>query len=386
MIYVLLLFVIFICFLRYDLSAYNSDTQYIFLLSIFVLISALRWKVGGDSLFYQYAFENEIPVIFDVFKYGMWYYKWEPCFTFIMILSKSIIDNFIFFQFIHSLFINLVFFYCFKKYLKYKFLAVLIYAYFQFLYFNMEILRESISVCFFILIYPYYSTRQWLKYYLGAFIALFFHFSALILFFIPLLKNFKFNLVFLFSFFLMMTFLLLFSHLEFGFFDSNFYFKSFIDRFKLYSEISNRGVGGMFLSTFIFIIIPCVIYSFLKVNFKIYLFKDLFFPYILFALLNIFYGGFNRLINYFSFFMIVVFVKLVEELLRSIRFRQVKFILLFLFMIIPVLYKTHYYYQSTSHYSPNTIRLNAWYPYSSCITKKEYSFREEIFRGTQEAK
>ena len=95
---------------------------------------------------------------------------------------KSVYDDFTFFQFVHAIIVNTAIFYLIPKYTKKKFLGILVYFIFFYLYFNTEILREVLAIVFFLFAYPLIFKKKYIQYFLLCGCAYMFHAFAMFTF------------------------------------------------------------------------------------------------------------------------------------------------------------------------------------------------------------
>lgn len=158
---------------------------YIFLLLIVVAVFGLRNYVGGDTIGYMETWKK-IPMLSELAHFDFLHAKYAPMWYIFNSICKSICKDFWFFQLLHVSIVNGIIFYTISRYSQYRFTAVLLYAVATMLYFNCEILRESLSLSFGLLGLAYYKDKKWLKYYVYVLVALSFHKSAIILLFLPL--------------------------------------------------------------------------------------------------------------------------------------------------------------------------------------------------------
>lgn len=155
---------------------------------VLTLLFGLRYRVGGDTLWYEEEFYT-LPSLEVFFSDGFEYYPYQPFWYILNGILKKIWNSFFFFQIVHCAFINGVFFHIFRKYSKIPFTCVSVYFFFLYPYFATEILRESFSVALFALSINSLINKKFLKYYLFSFCAIMFHASAVFLLFIPILYN-----------------------------------------------------------------------------------------------------------------------------------------------------------------------------------------------------
>jgi hypothetical protein len=154
---------------------------------ILIFLAGFRYKVGGDTLGYM-AMWDELPTISDLKSFDFMGAKYQPLWYIINAIAKSIYNDFTTFQFMHATFVNISIFVVIKRYSDYRFSAILAYYLISFLYFNCEILRESIAICIFLFAVPSLVEKKWIRYYLLVTIAIFIHLSSFCLYFLPLLS------------------------------------------------------------------------------------------------------------------------------------------------------------------------------------------------------
>ena len=111
-----------------------------------------------------------------------------------MALIKSTINDFIFFQIVHSIIINSVVFWFISSNTKNKFTAVFLYFLFLYVLVNMEIAREALAVSVFLVSVKFLQNKKYVAYYLLAIIAFLFHYGAAISFVFPLIYGIRITL------------------------------------------------------------------------------------------------------------------------------------------------------------------------------------------------
>ncbi|MBD5274656.1 MAG: EpsG family protein [Bacteroides sp.] len=187
---------IFLCIwglFNYDLNERKdsrADILWYFLFVYLTLLIGLRNHIGGDSLVYEEFFNDYYDVTHWRFNLLDFY---QPGFTLLVSISKYIYPQFASFQLIHAFIVNTLLFIFISNNSKYRFIVLLIILYMLYLYYMTEILREIIAIMIFSISYPFYKNKKWIKYYIGVALACMFHFSAIILTIIPLLRNIRLN-------------------------------------------------------------------------------------------------------------------------------------------------------------------------------------------------
>lgn len=185
--FVLFVFLVFAFNFDYRNKWKNRDLYFKIECLILILLWGARYRVGGDTLTYEEEFLY-YPSLSEIIKGGVKDLPFQPLWYIFNGILKSIIPSFVFFQIVHAIIVNVVVFIIIQKNCKAKFTAALFYYVFISANMNTEILREAISVCFFLMAFKYLIGNNILKYYILATFAFFFHQSAVILFVLPLIK------------------------------------------------------------------------------------------------------------------------------------------------------------------------------------------------------
>lgn len=387
MIYLVFLIVLFIQTVFYDFLNNRGRDKFWWYLNLvfFIALAGFRWQVGGDTLTYQEAFETSSFTVGNFFSNNVFAIGWEPGFLFLMAICKSIINDFWFFQIVHATIVNIVIFRFIFRYSPFKFFGLLIYFFFNYLYFNTEVLRESLAICLFLIMFEYLKKGKYSKYYILNIVAVFFHYSSLALLFVPLLSKISFS----FRNIALLIVLLSVSPVFFQLLIKVLSILPFADRVLSKIDIYlvyNLNINGTLYKLFCFVIFP--LYLIRKV-YKKELFSDIqimVVPFLFFAMLYVMYSGFGRLLNYFIPFMMIFLNRYVYMLATFKRYRQVKAALILFLLIPPFYYKYSYYARSTDELYPNTTKFNVYYPYSSVFKKETFDFRKIIYeKGMSEA-
>lgn len=378
---VALLFTSFFLEVNSSRKVINTDWIYNIFFLVFVLLAGLRNKVGGDSFTYQYVFEDYIKTFSDISYFWDLFTNenvtWEPFFIFSLSVVKSIGADFWFFQLLHGLFINVVIFSFIKKYTNFKFTALLFYAFFYFLYFNTEIMRESVAVCIFMLAYPYLKGKDYVKYYCLSLLAIGFHTSALILIVLPFLQLFKLDkkgVLFL----VILLGLVFFSNVMFSSLLSDT-FGGVSDKLDRYANIK-LNINGMIFTFGLFVFMPYVLIKYFKLDDKGLPFSELLFTYFLFAVIFVGINGLGRFINYLGIFMIIYICNAIYVLKLNRNNILISKIAIILAFLIPFYYK-YSYYNAVILTSSNSKKIEIYYPYYSIFeNNSQESERYKIYK------
>src|SRR5687768_13613751 len=104
MIYILILLLLLLLSFHFDFNNQKGGENfwYLTVLLILIALSGFRYKVGGDTLAY-FDFFKDYPFISDLPRYDFANSKWDPFWVILSSISKSIINDFTFFQFLHAI-------------------------------------------------------------------------------------------------------------------------------------------------------------------------------------------------------------------------------------------------------------------------------------------
>ncbi len=361
-----------ICKKRGSGLAYNS------LLLIAVLVAGCRYKLGGDSFGYERMFENIMPnisqLIGDSSKYEA-IALFSPSWVVFNAISKSICDNILLFQILHAFIINFVYFSFVKKHSKHKFSAILFYFIFFYLYLNIEIQREALAICCFLMGVEYLVEKRFLRYYFFSLMAFSFHSSAIILMIFPFFRFIKITMPFLLCLFLTIIFIF-----EYGVDILNLFLISDLieKKFNIYKNIDSN-FNGKILGLITYFIFPYVIFY---INDKILKRENVFWKkqyLILYFIAAIFIGNSSigsRFNNYMKPMFFIVIVDFIYNILHTDFFVRIKVIAVSLFLVIVSFLYLPAYFQDTSYILPNSRYYIFWYPYTNVFTKDEFVQRE----------
>ena len=188
MIYLVVLLLLLLLSFRYDIleNERGRDGCYLIVLFIFILVSGLRYRIGTDTTSYLYSFYHVRPALED-FSFKDYPVGKDPFFTLMNSAVKSLGGRFYMVQLIHATFVNGLIFRYIRRHSPYIFTCVFFYAIMEFLYYNTQIMRGSMSIVICLYANDYFLGRKWLKGYLLLVVALLFHYQTLVMFVMPIL-------------------------------------------------------------------------------------------------------------------------------------------------------------------------------------------------------
>ena len=158
-----------------------------------VLLMGFRYRVGMDTMIYMKKMQY-IPPIDELVHQNIFKQVYEPSYLIICSICKYFTNEFWPIQLVmNAITTTCVFIFLYKN-CKNVFAGIFIFLLLQWLYYSTEVMRESVAIGFFLLNYQNYKEKKWLKYYLFSIFSLSFHYSALLIWFLPLARYLKFNI------------------------------------------------------------------------------------------------------------------------------------------------------------------------------------------------
>lgn len=162
------------------------------LLVYLILLAGLSYRIGGDSGFYMEGF-RDIPDLSQLNERSFDVTSYQPFYFLLCVVCKTIEPEIWFMHLCQSWIVCAVMFHFIKKRTRYIFTGALLFMACMYTYFCFEIYKESLAVSMMLLGYPYLEKKKYVKYYVFAFCALMFHYSGVVAFFIPFVRNIRFN-------------------------------------------------------------------------------------------------------------------------------------------------------------------------------------------------
>lgn len=382
MIYILITAWLLILAYIYDIRGFkkNKSFWFVFIQLVLILLAGLRYRIGTDTPNYIERFYREYPAL-DAFSFSDYPIGGDgPLYVLMNSFIISLGGRFFLVQLIQAAFvISLVFRYV-KKHSNYIFTCAFFYFIVCFVQFNYEIMRGSMSIVVCLYANDMALEKKWIKSYTLYFIAILFHFQAVVLLLLPLFRFVKFNpravLILLVAFV--------------GGFLVQLYFGELINALALAEAVNNKatryaenevfnGAGGNFYYyvVYIFPLLFYTIYSLFIIKRSHQSTNNIIElePWVMlglmFLLLQMNLQIMSRFVDYFRAYFVLYIAEctvLVCQKKNSSRFNQ--FVKLAVFLI-PFLFLTGYQYKNT---------YRRYYPYSSVLNRTIDSQREnEIY-------
>ena len=378
MLYFTIIIYLILSALIYDFIEVKNGKNFNFYLIyvLFICLSGFRYYVGGDTFNYIYQ-HNFIPTLSELPHANIGVTKFRPLWLLLSSSAKSITDSFILVQFFHAIIVNSIIFKFIKDNTRNIFTAILLYFIGYYFYFNFEILRESLAISMFIVSLKYYNKNKWVYYYIYSFVAFLFHFSAIILFVMPLLKKVEIKYSYILIFFVAGAFL---NKMLLNYLDSlsgNTIVSYYIETYKTY----NYTFYGLISIAVFYIVYPKLLIivnkNFLQIDYK---FLKLFNIYMILGAASALFFIFFRFLNYFTPVLFLLLADMLHALYeRKISIKRMRMVIV-VFLLIAFIH-CNKYFADTSEYSAGSRWYSHWYPYYSVFNKKIDPIREKISYG-----
>lgn len=382
--YIVILFIMLFGVLHFDILNKKNGRKkfFIFLIIILILLEGLRYRVGGDSLSYEEVYDS-MPTFRDIFLYGHYYspklIPYQPFWLYLVAFSKWIGKDYVIFQIIHAIIVNtLLSIYIYinssKPFTVFSFLFV---THFYF-YLTIEVEREILAVCVFLLNLKNLQEKKWTKYYFLCFISVMFHISAIFLFFLPIFRNIKISKMVIIIVIIALSPIIFFKETFLQVLKPIMILEVLESKFKSYSKIEFSFAGLMYHYTVrVLCVIPILLY-----NYKVKNNEDkqwLFNVYVITSILSLALVGFERFLNYLLLPYLIFFTDYMYNMPYKINIIRKSLIICITFLSIvgniPQRLLTSNKY--------GTPYASLFYPYVSVFDKKQILDRENYMRENE---
>lgn len=159
--------------------------HYIVLYVLFTLIAGFRWRLGVDTVNYMHDFTYEMLPLSELSLESISESRYQPFWVLLNSLCKSF-DSFALLQILTSAFFHGAVFCFFYRCCKKPFTVLSIFFIYNYFYFSMEIMRESLAISCFLFGVMALDKGSLAKYYVWSLCAFMFHIFAVFLFILPL--------------------------------------------------------------------------------------------------------------------------------------------------------------------------------------------------------
>lgn len=357
------------------LNAKSSNAIYWLLCLVFIIVSGIKYRVGGDPLTYADEYAS-YPAFSDFGSEDIFQMKYSPLFYVIVALCKLVSNDFVFFQIIQGLVINIAVFWIIHRYSKLRFTAIFLYYLLFYVYF-WEIMRESFCIALFLFAVPSLFQKRYLRYYILVLPAVFIHVSASFLLVLPLLYNFVkkgWGFVLLSSIGVALLFMLIFKY--------PFIFSEVLPK-RIMQKILGYGTLKIYGPTVVLNYIHAFALAILVLLSEKFHGKDHLQPMlkisIMIFLLTAGVQGIYRLNNYVCVFEVIVISNLLSPIFQKFQAKQWAALKLMFSISTILALRAFDLTISTDYYSSGTHFYNRYYPYETVFAPESHYWREAIY-------
>lgn len=311
---------------------YGDGCKKYIIFTILIFIAAFAYMLGSDTPEYVYFYNHLVPIA-KLDDNIISLYRYQPGFTIFSSLLCSISKNYLLFQVVHALLVNVVIFRFCGKYSRNPYISLLAYALINYLEFNFEIQRESLAIVCGLIAYEFYDNKKRIFSVLCFIIAYYFHFSAIALLLIPLFLRVKPNR----SNTIIITVFAALAPWGWKVLPNAEMFLAFSTDSSFYSGYINQELNtnyNIFYYAFFYfsnMFIPLVVLYFLKDKRPYYI--NLVLIFILFKMLSLFSYGFYRFSNYFVCFYWIALADCLPYLCKKYRLNHTLVYSIILFIV-----------------------------------------------------
>ena len=192
---VVLIFILFLAVL-FDLLGNKKNINKWINVTIVVLtlLAGFRYHIGTDSVYYEMIY-SDWPTLFNLKLRHFTESDFAPLYVLFFSFLRTITKDFVLVQLVTSAIINISVIKFIQKHFGTGFIFTFILLYFCTFFYsvNCETLRESIAISVFLWSIKYLKEGRWPKYYFLSIFAFLFHYGAFLLFFLPLIRNWRFT-------------------------------------------------------------------------------------------------------------------------------------------------------------------------------------------------
>lgn len=373
--YVLFILLTFGLSVIYDRQAEYTRTKkvwYIIVGIYLILLAGFRNGVGGDTQLYMSAFDD-VPSSWrelnEFISDELLDSGYMPGWSILVFLCKRWFDSFYAVQLIQALIVNIGILYLFRQYTTHIFLCTLLYGVsYVFFLFNMEVMREAISVVLCgIGMHNYLRGDKW-KFYVLVGISILFHISALIVLLFPLVRLKKINIQIMILAFIASLFLFLLSDVVVNYLPSllGTQANSIVEKIFMYSDIT-LNLFGFIENTILYLVINAGIVFFAQSSLgedeqrqKDYA-KYMSF-YLIITILICGFIGFSRFRNYTLIFFLIMLTEFIYHYKSQLYTNAI----IKLFVLAGFVFYTGQYY-TTYYPGSHGYKYEFYYPYTSIL-------------------
>ena len=165
--YIFVLILVFIGIRVNSRMAKSLRITYLAIICLYViLLMGFRYRVGTDTINYMDGYLERTTTLDDFGALDFTQTRFEPGYMFLAACCRSLSNEFYVLQLLCAFILNSCVFLFLYRYCYNPFVGVIVYFVLTCLYFNTEIMRESLAIAIFLLNYPNLKSRKWVRYYI----------------------------------------------------------------------------------------------------------------------------------------------------------------------------------------------------------------------------
>ena len=312
----------------YSLKPTNKLVVGYWLLCVYcIALFGLRYRVGMDTLNYMDSYYEVIPLnklkIEDLF--GL---KVAPLYGLIQSFCKMLSSQFYVMQLAVAALFNIPLFWFVKNHTNNPYYGFCLFFIIEGLYFNTDIMRESLAVVCFLINLDNIEKKRWTRYYFGCLIAVSLHYSALITLLFPFARKMRFNMLYI-----VLLILFFFAQKMIG---------DYLLPFITYEAIANRvaslqkfgeslNINWIIMRVLRHTVVPIFIIAFARFYRKHHRYE---WCSCLYALIGLGCIEYSIIFSRFTNYLVVPFLIYLLETVFSSRKYVIKYLIIFLFLFI----------------------------------------------------
>ena len=290
------------------------------------------------------------------------------------------------FQMVQAIIVNTVVLWFFRKHCRCYFTAMTVYFVGYYFSMNMDIMRQAICICIFLLSYDFLEKKKLVPYYVMSIIAIGFHMSAVFLLFVPLTRLSRKSFAIVGMVLLVVIFVFKTSGSTQGLESvvsksGSYMWYYIIDRLHYYTESSHLNIIGMtvrFLVCVPFVVMIAVKWFVWKKHDNII--DNMMVLLVFVQISSMIFPAFGRF-NYYLFLIGIVFLtKEISGNWQTIKSNQMVKLLVTAALFVYCVNISYYYIMNQYDYKEGAHVYHRYIPYHSVLNPVEDEFREDYLK------
>jgi hypothetical protein len=312
--YLTIILFLFVGVFIFDINKQSENKSFFIFICFFllVLMSSVRYRVGGDSLSYEEYYDQmpELNTYIEYLDFNPLAY--QPIWLLLVAFCRTVSNEYYLFQIVHALIFNLSLYFFIQKYTPYIFSTLLLmFCSLMYFYYSFEIQRESLALAVFFFNIENLEKKRWFRYYILALISFLFHISAVFLFILPFMRKVELTKKMIFGLFFFAIVLFFLKGIIFSLITPFLILEAMKNKAEVYSEMTFSLTGFLaFFSVRVLLLMPFLLY---RLSLKVKQFAWLDFSFLFLSILSQYFVGFERLLNYLFLIYFILFINFIYE-------------------------------------------------------------------------